>query len=175
VEYRTDPTRIAGGSSRSVLTVALTVAIALGVGIVALSVGGTSERHVADTTAGAPPSDDAPGPLAGVATPSPTVHCHDVPNRRCVRVAAAAVGAILDPTLRPARTVDVWASLLCGSTFDCPPYHLADREPLGSAVVGLAGSTVLWVNVSEIVVAGADRGAPEPQLDAWVIPSGPSR
>jgi hypothetical protein len=174
VDYRTDPTRIAGSSSRSVLSVALSLAIALGVAIAALCVGGASNRRFAIATAAASPSVVVPGPVAGVAAPAPTVHCHDIPSRHCARVATAAIDSILDPTLPPARTVDVWASLMCSSTFDCPPYHLADREPIGSAVVGLAGSIVLWVNVTEIIVTDADRGSPEPQLDAWVIATQPT-
>jgi hypothetical protein len=176
MEYRNDPTRVTGRSGRSVLATALTVAFALGGGIVALSVGGGSGARTAGATEAGSPALAMPSAIGGaarVAARSPTVRCHDVPSPRCARVAAAAVDAIVDPTLPPATTVDVWATLLCGSTFDCPPYHLADRLPAGSAVIVLASSMVLWVNVTEIILSDTDRGSVDSRFDAWVIPSGP--
>jgi hypothetical protein len=168
MEYRIDPTRIAGRSSRSVLAAAAAVVILAGAGIAVLIVARPSDAPVALATTPSRPLGIAPSPLARALALPPAVHCHDVPEVQCTRIAAAAVDAVADPALAPATTVDVWATLLCGSTFDCPSYRLADRRPAGSAVVGLASSMVLWVNVTE-PEAGSEGGS----LDAWVIPSGP--
>jgi hypothetical protein len=166
-----DPSPVAGRSSRSVAVVALAIALAIAIGLATLAVVGGSEpdRSLASTAAATPTA--GPSALVRLSSTPPAVRCHDVSSGPCSRIAAAAVDAIGDPG-QPARTVDVWSTLLCDSTFDCPSYHLADRRPAGSAVVGLSDSAVLWVNVAEIE-ADADRGSQDPTLDAWVVPSGP--
>ena len=78
-------------------------------------------------------------------------------------MAAAAVGAIDDATLPPVRAVGVWATLLCGDAFDCPPGRLNSGRVAGSAVLELSDARTLWVNVTE-----SDEGA----LEAWVIRAG---
>lgn len=169
--YRIAPTRIPGRSGRSVVVMAVTVAVAFGLGLAFLTVDRGPDASIAVTNRSAEPSGSTP-----VATAAPDVRCHGIGAARCTEVATAAVGAIVDPTLPPAAAVtsiDVWASLLCSSTFDCPPYHMADRRPAGSAVLTTGSGTVLWVNVTEIVLE-PDRGSPLPKLDAWVIPSGPA-
>jgi hypothetical protein len=163
VDYRIAPTRIPGHSGRSVVAIACALTVVVGLGLTILTHGAAPGARVAVTSG--PPRPDSTARL-------PDVRCHDVDPGRCTEIASAAVGAIVDPTLPPARSVDVWASLLCGSTFDCPPYHLVDRRPAGSAVVTI-GASVLWVNVTEIVRED-DRGSRLPMLDAWVIPSGPA-
>ena len=172
MDYRIAPTRIPGRSSRSVVAIAVTVAVALALGLVVITVDGAPDASSAVTIRSAGPSSAAP-----VANAAPDVRCHDTSAARCTEIAAAAIGAVLDATLPPPTTsvtsIDVWASLLCGSTFDCPPYHLVDRRPAGSAVVTIGSATVLWVNVTEIVLE-ADRGAALPKLDAWVIHSRPA-
>jgi hypothetical protein len=170
VDYRIAPTRIPGRSGRSVVAIASALAVVVGLGLAILtvtSVGSDPDLRVAVKSGSPRPIGAIP-----VAKRPPDVRCHGIGPGRCTEIAAAAVGAIIDPTLPPATSVEVWASLLCGSTFDCPPYHLADRRPAGSAVVTVGG-IVLWVNVTEIV-RPEDRGSQLPTLDAWVIPSGPA-
>ena len=93
--------------------------------------------------------------------------CHDVASERCAAVARAALAVSDDPALAWPSQVDVWASLLCGSDFDCPSARMTGHQATGSAVV-TAGTLGLWVNV--IGPAAASDPAP---LEAWVIRSGP--
>jgi hypothetical protein len=181
VDYRIDPAPIGGRSSRSVVAIAALVSVALIAGIVALTVTGRSDAQIAVATSSAapltlvatPPSSLAPSAPQPVSAAAPQVHCHAVSDDRCARIAAAALHAITDPALAPATTVDVWASLLCNDSFDCPPARSVEREPAGSAVVALASSMVLWVNVVQRD-ADYDRGSTDPELDAWIIPSRPT-
>jgi hypothetical protein len=161
VDYRIDPAPIGGRSSRSVVAIAALVSVALIAGIVALTVAGRSDAPVAVVTV-SPTSDLAP-----------QVQCHDVPHDRCELIATAALGVIADPTLGPAATIDIWGSLLCNDSFDCPPARSQGRKPAGSAVVAFASSMVLWVNVMQRD-ADYDRGSPDPELNAWIIPSRPT-
>ena len=178
--YESEPTRLAARSSRSILAIALVVAIGLAVAVGSLT---SLDRSAAVATPGAPGPVGTSPVTAGLAsggasTPqSPAaLACHGIDGGRCAAVARAAenaVRALDDPALPPPATVDVWAELLCGSTFDCPPQHLVDRRAAGSVVVGFGGSIAdLWVNVTEI--ERPPPVAPLGSLEAWVIRSGPS-
>lgn len=173
MDYHQDPTRIARGTSRSVLAVAAaaTIAIALLAGAMAIAAGGRTKPASELASMVSPAVRESV--VAGSLAVPPDVRCHDVASRRCARIAQAALIAAADPLLPRATTVDVWATLLCGSTFDCPPYHLIGRQPAGSAIVGFASSLVVWVNVTEID-AGPEPGSSDLKLDAWVIRSGRS-
>jgi hypothetical protein len=184
VEYRIDPTTLTRRRGRRVLAVTATVAIGIGVIVGGLALEGRPPAgNGASGGAVAAASTISPAPSAALATPAvtpsdipipalasgppPELTCHDVPEVRCAAIARAVLLAVADPALPRPTTVDVWASLLCGSDADCPPGRLLDRRPAGSAVV-LAGSTWLWVNVSD--TAGASGPG---TLSAWVIRSGP--
>jgi hypothetical protein len=95
------------------------------------------------------------------------VVCPDVAGERCAAVARAALTASDDPALPWPSQVDVWASLLCGSDFDCPSDRMTGHQAAGSAVV-TAGTVGLWVNV-----IGPAAGSDPTPLEAWVIRSGP--
>jgi hypothetical protein len=180
VTYESEPTRLSARSSRSILAIAMVVAIGIAVAIGGL----TSLDHSAAVATPQPTGLAGASPVtSGIAsgdasTPQPpaALACHGIDGGRCAAVARAAENAIRaldDPTLPAPETVDVWAALLCGSTFDCPPQRLVDRRPAGSVVVGFGGSVGdLWVNVTEI-----ERPPPVASLgslEAWVIRSGPS-
>ena len=185
MEYRIDPTTLTRRRSRRVLAVTATVAIGIGVVVGGLALEGRtpagtgasgaavasatmvpSAISVASATPALAPSDSlTPAVASG---PPPRLTCHDVPEVRCAAIARAVLIAVADPALPRLTTVDIWASLLCGSDFDCPPGRLLDRRPAGSAAVR-AGSTWLWVNVSDAVGASGPG-----TLTAWVIRSGPA-
>ena len=184
MEYRIDPTTLTRRRSRRVLAVTATVAIGIGVVVGGLALAGRTPARTgassgavaaANTVAAARSTAPATPTVAPSGTPTPAaasgpppeLTCHDVPEVRCAAIARAVLVAVADPALPRPTTVDVWASLLCGSDSDCPPGRLLDRRPAGSAVV-LAGSTWLWVDVSD--AAGASGPG---TLSAWVIRSGP--
>jgi hypothetical protein len=187
VDYRIDPAPVGRRSSRSVVAIAGLVSVALIAGVVALTISGRSGPPVAVATVSAAPllpaslaaaSSSGPSAVADASLPlasaaAPQVQCHDVPHDRCGRIATAVLGVVADPTLGPATTIDIWGSLLCNDSFDCPPARSEGRLPAGSAVVALASSMVLWVNVMQRV-ADYDRGSTDPELDAWIIPSRPT-
>ena len=173
MEFRVEPTPLSRRRSRRILATTAAVAVALVVVIGA----GTLDSARPGTAVASPIPPTAPAVAATAPPPSatqlartgpaPRVVCHEVAGERCAAVARAALTASIDPALPWPSQVDVWASLLCGSDFDCPPARLTGHQPAGSAVV-TAGTVVLWVNVME-PVAGSDPAA----LEAWVIRSGP--
>jgi hypothetical protein len=196
--YQTEPTRLTARSSRSILAVVVVVAVGI-----AVAVGGLTSLDRSAAVASPQATGQAAGPLAVAsrassgtppATPTPTagpttastaaptarlpatMACHGIDGRRCAALARAAETAVRelgDPALPPPASVDVWAVLLCGSTFDCPPQRLVGHRPAGSVVVGFGGSIAdVWINVTERErpLTGAASG----RLEAWVIRSGPS-
>lgn len=179
MEFRVEPTPLSRRRSRRILATTAVVAVALVVVIGAVTLDNARPgTAVASTTAPIAPTAPAvtasataaPLPSATLLArtgPAPRVICHDVAGERCAAVAQAALTASIDPALPWPSKVDVWASLLCGSDFDCPPARLTGHQPAGSAVV-TTGTVVLWVNVME-PAAGSDPAA----LEAWVIRSGP--
>jgi hypothetical protein len=165
MEYRIDPTRMARRSSRTVLAAATVIVVTFAVIVVGLAIGGPAN---VDLAVGAP-SASVPAPVVADVAP-PDVRCHDVPSRRCAQLAHAVMDAIVDPVLPRVTTVDVWASIMCGSTSDCPPGELTSRRPAGSARVAFESPLVLLVNVSETTDDPA-HGPVDPGLHAWVIRS----
>ncbi|MEO8572303.1 MAG: hypothetical protein ABI553_11480 [Chloroflexota bacterium] len=151
---------------------ATVISVALFGAIAGLALNGRTIDPSAVTTVSAQPNGAVASAMPLVAV-APVIHCHDVAAHLCSRIAAAAVDAIVGAAPGPARTIDVWASLLCGDTFDCPPARLVGRDPAGSAIVALAGSPAQRVNVVE---RGVDRPrAPvDRPLEAWLIDSGPA-
>lgn len=181
MDYQVDPTRLRRRSGRSVAVMATVISVALFGTIAGLALIGRTVDPIAVAIASALPNGATASaqPTAAVQSPvpvvavAPVIHCHDVAAHLCSRIAAAAAVVIAEAAAGPARTIDVWASLLCGDTFDCPPVRLVDRDPAGSAIVSLAGSTALRVNVVERVRSGPRASADLP-LEAWVIDSGPT-
>ena len=185
MEYRIDPTPLTRRRSRRVLVVTAGLALSAGVIVTALAVLGRPPSEVASVSSATGTAQAAVAGSDGAATPArlarptptlapavasgppPHLDCHDVPATRCAAIERAVIVAVADPVLPYPTKVDIWASLLCSNTFDCPPGRMDDRRPAGSAVV-LAGSTWLWVNVTDAL------GATGPgTLSAWVIRSGP--
>lgn len=146
MDYRVEPTRLAGRTGRTLLAAVAVAVVVFGLAVIA----------IADPTA--PEGRARPSP-----TPPPTVACHGLGRTACQRVADAAVVAIDDPSLPPVEAIGVWATLLCGDAFDCPPGRLETGRVAGSAVLRLVDARSLWVNVTE-----SDAGG----LEAWVIRAG---
>jgi hypothetical protein len=176
MEFRIDPTPLSRRRSRQIL--AATAAVVLGMALLvgALTLGNTRPNTavvptVATTTpvlTARPTATSSPAPTILARTgPPPRVICHDVADQRCQSIARAALTASEDPTLPWPTQVEVWASLLCGSTFDCPPGRITAHQTEGSAIV-TAGSVGLWVNV-----VGLTTRSGATTLDAWVIRTGP--
>lgn len=175
MEFRVEPTPLSRRRGRRILATTALIVAALVVIIGAITLAGAGQDAVVGSTAATPiaPTSIAsamppPSSTAVARTgPEPRVVCHDVASAPCTAIAQAALTAADDPALPWPTQVDVWASLLCGSDFDCPPDRMTGHRAAGSAVV-TAGSVELWVNV---VAPSAERG---PQsLEAWVIRSGP--
>jgi hypothetical protein len=93
--------------------------------------------------------------------------CHEIDRNTCRLTVATALGA-LGAELPVVESVDVWSSLLCGDTLDCPTTRLDGRAtPLGSTIVRLAGGgPAAWINV-----VYRSHGRPldfDPTLEAWI-------
>jgi hypothetical protein len=180
VEYQVDPTPLTHRRSRRILAVTATVAIGIAVLVGGLAIAGrgpsgivpaapiaaaSSAEVFASAVPVATPSDTSTPTIAP--GPPPRLACHGVPGARCADILRAVLIAVADPTIPHPTTVDIWASLLCGSTFDCPPGRMEGQRPAGSAVV-VACSIWLWVNVTDTLGASGPN-----TLSAWVIRSGP--
>ena len=182
MEYQVDPTPLTHRGSRRILaaTAAAVIGIAVLIGGIALEGRAPSESApvppIAEASSTESPASAVPtAPAAAPSeTPTPTIApgppprltCHGVPGARCADILRAVLIAIADPPIPHPTKVDIWASLLCGDPFDCPPGRIDDRRPAGSAVV-TAGSIWLWVNVTD----GLGASGPG-TLSAWVIRSG---
>jgi hypothetical protein len=176
MEFRVEPTPLSRRRSRQILAATGAIVIVIAVIVGASAVGAGRPAQVAGLAAATPapaqtarPADPSlsPAPIVARTGPPPRVVCHAVTPGSCSAIAKAALAAADDPALAWPTKVDVWASLLCGSVFDCPPDRLTGRRPAGSAVI-VAGTIGLWVNVVE---PDSENGAAA--LDAWVIRSGP--
>jgi hypothetical protein len=180
--YELAPSPVARRSSRSAVLVAGLAGLILGGAVVAAIAGGLSGPRpapIAEATTRAAHAAASPGPSAVADDASPThpaivlplwVTCHDLAAERCRSLAAAAVAGIDDPALTAPSSVEVWGSILCGSTFDCPPTHLDGHHSAGSVVVAFPGTVTLWVNVTE-ADRGLGGGPGVRPLEVWVIPS----
>jgi hypothetical protein len=176
MEFRVDPTPLSRRRSRRILATTAVVVAAMAVLVGALTLGNTRPNTAVVQTLAttlpavtpSPASTASPEPTVLARTgPPPLVVCHDVADERCQTIARAALTASDDPTLPWPTKVEVWASLLCGSTFDCPPGRITAHETEGSAVI-TAGSLGLWVNVVQLTT-----GSGATMLEAWVIRTGP--
>ena len=182
VAYQVDPTPLTRRRSRRILAATATVAIGTAVVVGGLALGGrppsgnalvppiaeaSSAEPIASAASTAPDAAPSDTPTPTIAPgPPPRLTCHGVPGARCADILRAVLIAIADPPIPHPTTVDVWASLLCGDSFDCPPGRIDDRQPAGSAVV-TAGSIWLWVNVTDALGTSGPG-----TLSAWVIRSG---
>jgi len=176
VEFRIEPTPLSKRRSRRILaaTGAIVVAVAIVIGVLAsgdarpIATVASATATPASPAARSPSAPPLPSASAVARTgPAPRVVCHDVSAKRCTAISQAALKVADDPALPWPTRIDVWDSLLCGSTFDCPPDRLTGRQVAGSAIV--LGETVgVWVNVVE-PAGGTDSAT----FDAWVIRSGP--
>ena len=165
MEFRVEPTQLSRRRSRRILATTVVVVLGLVVVIGAVTLDAEKPGGAVVPTVTATPMPSATA-LARTG-PAPRVVCHDVAGERCAAVARAALAASVDPALPWPSQVDVWASLLCGSDFDCPSDRMTGHQAAGSAVV-TAGTVGLWVNV----IGPAAGGDPAP-FEAWVIRSGP--
>ena len=92
------------------------------------------------------PREPALFPL-NIARPLPTaIECNDVAPADCHRIVRAAL-RILPDELPDVRGADVWRSLVCGDTFDCPPDFLRDSDPMGSVILAFDDGPRVAVNV----------------------------
>ena len=176
MEFRVEPTPLSSRRSRRIVATTVLVAVALVVVIGTVTLENTRPgtavasaiAPTAPTVTTTPTAAPLPSATALARTgPAPRVVCHDVAGERCAAVARAALAVSDDPALPWPSRVDVWASLLCGSDFDCPSARMTGHQATGSAVV-TAGTLGLWVNV-----IGPAAGSDPAPLEAWVIRSGP--
>jgi hypothetical protein len=174
VEFRVDPTPLSRHRGRRIVAATAVVVAAMAVLVGAVTLGNTRPNTAvvpvvatsAPRVTTGPTATSSPAPTVRTGPP-PQVVCHDVADERCQTIARAALSASEDPSLPWPTQVEVWASLLCGSTFDCPPGRITAHETEGSAVV-TAGSVGLWVNVVEL-----RTGSGATMLEAWVIRTEP--
>jgi hypothetical protein len=146
MDYRVEPTRLARRTGRTLFGASAAAVVVFGLVVIL----------IADPSSRDPRARPSP-------TPQPEITCHGLGPTVCQRVAFAAIAAIDDATLPPVRAIGVWATLLCGDVFDCPPGRLNSGRVAGSAVLELADARTLWVNVAEAEAGG---------LEAWVIRAG---
>ncbi len=117
-------------------------------------------------TAAERPSE-APGGAHVSASGPRSVACGKVRQPECGRIVSGIGSLVGSAALPPIAHVDVYASLLCDSSLDCPPSLLAHVRVLGSAVVSFDGQErQAWVDV---VDAGDGRALnPEAWIVRWV-------
>jgi hypothetical protein len=114
------------------------------------------------------PREPALFPLL-VARPLPTaIDCHDIDRAGCHRIVRAAL-RVLPDELPAVRGADVWRSLVCGDTFDCPPDYLRESNPMGSAVLRFDDAPGIAVNVVDWRYGSSVRLG----LRAWLVRSTP--
>lgn len=89
------------------------------------------------------------GASAQTSRPMPTsITCHAIDRSAC-RLAVATAVDRLEGNLPAVESADVWSSLVCGDTLDCPATRLDGRAtPLASVIVRLVGGgPAAWINV----------------------------
>lgn len=133
----------------------------------AVATAGAAPNHQRPVVPSGGPSADTNGVAAGPSLPRPlptNLNCRDVDGATCRRMAKAAMLAL--PAEAPdAIDATVWRSLLCNSTFDCPPTYIEGSAPLGSVIIRFAdGGPSAAVNVVE-----GRSGAALRTLRAWVV------
>ncbi|HEX5014464.1 MAG TPA: hypothetical protein VFV72_09935 [Candidatus Limnocylindrales bacterium] len=106
-----------------------------------------------------------------IARPLPTaIDCHDVAASDCHRIVRAALRILPDETPDVAGA-DVWRSLVCGDTFDCPPDFLRNSAPMGSVILKFDDEPGVAVNVVDWQYGANVRLG----LRAWLTRSVPAR
>jgi hypothetical protein len=183
MDYKVEPTRVDRRSKRPALAAGVGIA---GVLVVAIGLADRIPGRAAEnasspaTTAESNVSRD-PNATETVRSPDITrssrrlplfaaqdVTCHGVGRAGCLQMARAAVAA-LDPPRPLIGGIEVWPSLICGDTIDCPLSVLRRIDPLGSAVLHLDGSKIeVWVNVGQDTVSGSTASTAA-AIEAWVI------
>jgi hypothetical protein len=186
VAYQIDPTPLSRHRSGRILVASAVIVLGFAAVVGALAVMGRGNPGIASVVAPTPAPSLAAAASAGAAPftmpsaapkpytwpgPPPAVDCHDLPGSRCAEIAHAVLALIADPALPPPTKLDVWASLLCGDSFDCPPYYLGNHRTIGSAVVRSDGPVRL-LNVTQSTNS-PDHGSVGPDLDVWEIASRP--
>ncbi len=182
MSYQLEPEPITRRRGRPIMVV--TAAVVIGVAILLAGLtfsAGPQENPIAAAGTAAPIPAAAASSVTAIEQPDattaarvdpvepPDIECRGVGPRRCRAAAEAALAATVEPGGSPIVHIDVWASMLCDSAFDCPADRLRDREPAGSAVVRFASGMEAWVNLTGAI----DPGHPS-QLTAyaaWVIRS----
>ena len=110
-----------------------------------------------------------PGASPLTTRPMPTsITCHDINRFACRLAVATALGTLDDGDAPEVESADVWASLVCGDTLDCPATRLDGRAtPLAGVIFRLVGGgPAAWINV-----VYRSPGRPlqhDPTLDAWI-------
>jgi hypothetical protein len=103
--------------------------------------------------------------------------CHELEQTECLALLRAALDSLPVGT-PPATAGAAWATLLCGSNFDCPPGQLSEVSPRGSVVLHFGtGSPDVAFNVADRV--GAETRAAGtvvwtvrwPAIDLWSTPA----
>jgi hypothetical protein len=107
--------------------------------VLAIATGGTPpRRQVAAATREAPgvASSATAGSTVPRAVPT-ALTCRDLDVATCRRMAKAALLALPDDAPE-AIDATAWRSLLCNSSFDCPPSYIDGAVPLGSVIIRFA-------------------------------------
>ena len=182
MDYEVEPTRVDRRSKRPALAAGVAIASVV---LVAIGLADRTPSRAAENAVSpaATESDVARDPSATETVRSPDitrsslrlplfasqdVTCHGVGRAGCLQMARAAV-ADLDPPRPLIGAIDVWPSLICGDTIDCPLSVLRRIDPLGSAVLHLRGSqSEVWVNVGQDTVTGSSPSAAA-AIEAWII------
>jgi len=182
MDYEVEPTRVDRRSKRPALGAGVAIASVV---VVAIGRGDRTPSRRAESAGSlaATDSDCARDPSATETVRSPDitrsslrlplfasqdVTCHGVGRAGCLQMARAAVAA-LDPPRPLIGAIEVWPSLICGDTIDCPLSVLRRIDPLGSAVLHLRGSqSEVWVNVGQDTVTGSSPSAAA-AIEAWII------
>jgi hypothetical protein len=121
-----------GRGRRSLMRVVAVVAIGLLIVLAAMLTRHPSGSGIARIA-------QSPAPTAASRPIPAAIACHGIDLAAC-RLAVQAAVATLDRDLPAVESADVWASLMCGDTFDCPPTRLDGRTaPAGSVIVHLVG------------------------------------
>jgi hypothetical protein len=135
--------------------------------VFAIATGGDSRsaREVAAASNHQPAtaSSVTAGPILPRAVPV-DLTCRDVDQATCRRMAKAAL-LVLPDDAPEAIDVTVWRSLLCNSSFDCPPSYLDGSAPLGSVIIRFADR---GPRAAVNVVAGRS-GSIQRAPRAWVV------
>ncbi len=175
VIYRVEPHRIR--RSRWPLVIPFAIG-ALVVGLAAL--GGLGSRPAVAPSA--PPTDVAEAsplptrpPLAvegrssAQLTPPDRVTCGALDAGRCRTILAAAEDA-LGPDVPKVAAAQVFDSIVCGDTLDCPPSLLAVAARYGSVGFTFGDGERVLVNVVERVTPPGSLDAAAP-IVAWIVRS----